>query len=96
MNFEGMLITFGPIVIMFLVFWVLMIRPEKKRQKNYTSMLDELRVHDKIITKGGIVGKVIKINGEEIIVDSEGTRLRMAKNAVNTKIASNAELNTEK
>lgn len=91
MGLEQMAILFGPIVIMFLVFWVLMIRPEKKRQKQYTGMLDELRVHDKILTKGGIIGKVVKINGEEIIIDSEGTRLRMAKNSISTKLDGKTE-----
>ncbi|MGL5822152.1 MAG: preprotein translocase subunit YajC [Sarcina sp.] len=91
MSLEGMLITFGPIVIMFIVFWVLMIMPEKRRQKKYAGMLSELRIHDKIVTKGGIIGRIHKINGDEIIIESEGTKLRVAKQGINSKLEKGSE-----
>lgn len=86
------LITLAPIIIMLGGFWLLMIMPEKKRQKKYKEMLIEIKVNDKVATNGGIIGKIIRINGDEIVLDSEGTRLRMFKNSINNKLDGKTEV----
>ena len=83
---EKMLITFLPIILMFVAFWFFMVRPEKKKQTKYSAMLAELRVNDKIVTKGGIMAKIVKITEKELIVESEGSRFRIDKNGVNARL----------
>lgn len=78
--------TFLPIIVIFAAFYFLMIRPQQKKQKQYKAMLGELKVNDKILTRGGIIGKITKISENELLIESEGTRLRISKEGVNTKL----------
>ena len=57
----AILINVLPFVVVLAVFYFLMIVPEKKRKKTYQTMIEELRVHDEIVTRGGIVGKITNI-----------------------------------
>lgn len=83
---QKMIITFLPIILMFVAFWFFMVRPEKKKQTKYNAMLAELRVNDKIVTKGGIMAKIVKITEKELIVESEGSRFRIDKNGVSARL----------
>ncbi|MGL5615479.1 MAG: preprotein translocase subunit YajC [Sarcina sp.] len=78
--------AFAPFIIIMVVFWFILVRPERKRQKEYNAMLKELKVNDKVITKGGIIGTIIKISGEEVIIESERTKLKVAKQCVTVKL----------
>lgn len=78
--------TFLPIIVIFAAFYFLMIRPQQKKQKQYKAMLGELKVNDKILTRGGIIGKITKISENELLIESEGTRLRISKEGINTKL----------
>ncbi len=51
-----------PIVLMFVVLYFLMIRPQMKRAKEHRSMIEALQKGDEVVTSGGVVGKVAKIN----------------------------------
>ncbi|ACL69978.1 preprotein translocase subunit YajC [Halothermothrix orenii] len=62
-----------PLVILFGVFWLFLIRPQKKQQKEHQEMLANLETGDKVVTIGGIKGKVIKIKDDII-------RLRVSSN----------------
>lgn len=92
MNIGQMLLLFAPIILIFIITWAMMIIPERKKQKKRLKMIEGLRTHDKILTKGGIIAKVVKINGEELVVDSEGTRFRISKEAIITKLDGKSEM----
>jgi len=62
-------ISFLPLVGMFVIFWFLILRPQMKRQKDLQSKLGGLKKGDQVLTAGGLVGKVIKI--DEHYVDLE-------------------------
>lgn len=66
-------------VLLLVVMYVIMILPENRRRKKYQSMLDNLKVNDKVITRGGIVAKVISINNEknEVVLETGPDRVRM-------------------
>ena len=55
-----------PLVIIFGIFWFLIIKPQKKQQQKHEKMLENLEVGDKIVTIGGIKGKVVKIKDDII------------------------------
>ncbi len=76
----GTLIMFGLIMV---VFYFFMIRPQMKKQKELAKFRNELKKGDKIVTTGGIYGKVLEIKEQVIIIEVEGqNRLKVDKSAV--------------
>jgi preprotein translocase subunit YajC len=63
---DSMLMSMLPIILMFVVLYFLMIRPQMKRQKEHKSMLDALTKGDEVVTAGGSLGKVTKL-GESYV-----------------------------
>ena len=80
----GGLMGLLPLILMFVVLWFLMIRPQMKRAKEHKAMVEALRRGDQVLTIGGIIGKVVSVDTEyeEIVVDSEGSQLRFGFNAI--------------
>ena len=66
-----LLATILPLVAMFAIMYFLLILPEKKRTKKYNTMLSELKVNDQVLTRGGIVGKIITIEDEQMVIQSD-------------------------
>lgn len=64
-------------VVVILVFYFFVIRPENKKKKAMQEMRDALKVGDKIITIGGIVGEVVHIKDENIVIETSADRVRM-------------------
>lgn len=69
----GMLASILPLVLMIAVFYFILIRPQRKKDKENKEMLAALKVGDKITTIGGIVGTIFKIKDEKVIVET-GTK----------------------
>ena len=65
------------IVAMIAIFYFMIIRPEKKRKKEEENLRSSLREGDKITTIGGIVGKIIDIDGENIVIETSKDRVRI-------------------
>lgn len=77
------LMSFLPLILIIVVFWLFMIRPQMKRQKELKKFRDALQKGDKIVTTGGIYGKVAEIQEYAIIMEVEsGVRLKVDKSAV--------------
>ncbi len=82
---ESSLMSFLPIILMFVVLYFVMIRPQMKRQKEQKSMLDALAKGDEVITAGGIAGKVTKVTDSFVSVEvSNGVDIQIQKSAVTT------------
>ena len=83
-----LLATILPLVAMFAIMYFLLILPEKKRTKKYNTMLSELKVNDQVLTRGGIVGKIITIEDEQMVIQSgpDRVRFRITKNAIAQKL----------
>lgn len=58
----SLLASFLPMVLLFVVFWFFLIRPQQKRQKEHAAMVQGLAVGDEIMTAGGITGRVLKLD----------------------------------
>lgn len=65
----GGLEAFLPLILIFIVFYFLMIRPQQKRAKEHKAMLEAVRRGDNIVTNGGIIGKVTKVEDTEVSVE---------------------------
>lgn len=77
--------SFLPIILMFVVLWFIMIRPQMKRQKETKTMLEALAKGDEVVTSGGILGKVTKVADQYVTVEvAPNTELTVQKNAVTT------------
>ena len=68
--------------LMVLVFYFFMIRPQKKKQKDLKKFREGLKAGDKIVSIGGIHGKILEISDSTVLIQSEGTKLRLEKSAV--------------
>jgi len=73
--------AFIPMVLVFVLFYFMIFMPEKKRKKEYNNMLSSLVVNDEIMTKGGIMGRIINIQEEYVILESgpDRARIKMSK-----------------
>ena len=65
------------IVILFVIFYFLLIRPERKRKQAAQAMRDNLQVGDTITTIGGVVGKVVSISNDFIVIETSEDRVRI-------------------
>jgi preprotein translocase subunit YajC len=80
---ESSLMSFLPIILMFVVLYFLMIRPQMKRQKEQKAMIEALTKNDEVITVGGILGKITKVADGYITVEiAEGTEVVVQKSAI--------------
>jgi preprotein translocase subunit YajC len=59
-----------------------MIRPQMKKQKDLKKFREGLKVGDKIVSIGGIHGKILEVSDSTVLIQSEGTKLRLEKSAV--------------
>ncbi|CAG2148158.1 preprotein translocase subunit YajC [Ralstonia mannitolilytica] len=75
--------SFLPIILMFVVLWFIMIRPQMKRQKETKAMLEALAKGDEVVTAGGILGKVTKVAEQFVTVEiAANTEITVQKSAV--------------
>ncbi|RZI41815.1 preprotein translocase subunit YajC [Herbaspirillum sp. HC18] len=82
---EGSFMSFLPIILMFVVLYFLMIRPQMKRQKEQKAMMEALGKGDEVVTAGGIVGKVTKVTDAYVTLEiAEGTEIVAQKASVST------------
>ena len=81
------------IVIMLVVLYVLMIRPENKRKKTASDMRENLAVGDNVTTVGGIVGKVVRVEDTKITLETsdDKVRIEIVKQAINNVTKQDAD-----
>ena len=73
-----------PLALMVLIFWLFIIRPEKKRNKEMQNMLESLQVADEVVTNGGIIGRVLSVQKDTVLIEtgSDRTKIRVVKSAI--------------
>ena len=83
-NTASMIMTVGMLVVMVAVFYFMIIRPQKKQEKETAKMLDGLTPGDTISTVGGIIGVVLKVKDDMVLIETgaDRTRIQIAKWAV--------------
>ncbi len=80
------LVTIGYIVFIVAIFWLLLIRPQRKQKKERTSMMESLAVGDEIYTAGGILGTITRIKEHTVWVRiSEKCEIELLKTSVGGK-----------
>ena len=70
------------LVLVLVVFYFFMIRPQQKKQKDLKKFRENLAVGDKVVTIGGVHGKILEINDTTVLINSEGSKIRFEKSAI--------------
>ena len=80
---------FVPLILIFLIMYFLLIRPQQKKVKEHQAMVAALRRGDQVVTQGGVVGKVVKVkdDGELELEIAEGVKVRVIQNTIATVIS---------
>ena len=79
----SMLASFIPLILIFLIFYFLLIRPQQKKQKEHKVLLDSIQRGDEILSSGGILGKVIKVDNNKLTVEiSKGVNVTIIRSTV--------------
>ena len=73
--------------LMFGVFYFFMIRPQMKKQKELKNFRENMKVGDRIVTIGGVHGKILEITDTTVLVNSEGSKIRFEKSAISQTAA---------
>jgi preprotein translocase subunit YajC len=79
----GALMQFLPLVLIFVVFYFLLIRPQSKRAKEHSAMIAALETGAEVVTSGGILGKVVELGDQILTVEiAEGVKVKVQRHTV--------------
>ncbi len=80
---ESSLVSLLPLVLMFVVLYFIMIRPQMKRQKEHKAMIDALAKGDEVVTAGGLLGRVTKVEDNVVSIElASNVEVRCQRNSV--------------
>ncbi len=72
-----------PMILMFVVLWFLMIRPQMKKAKDHKALIEALQKGDEVVTGGGLVGRIVKVGEAYVTLEiAEGTEVTVQKPAI--------------
>lgn len=79
----SLLVTLLPLLLIFVVFYLFIIRPQKKREDQRKAMIEAVKKGDKIVTAGGLHGTVTQVDDTSVLVQADtNVKLRIDKNAI--------------
>ncbi|HAH55501.1 MAG TPA: preprotein translocase subunit YajC [Flavobacterium sp.] len=83
----GQLTQFAPFLLMFVVIYFFMIRPQQKRAKQEKEFESALKVGDKIITKSGLHGKIAEVAETTVVIETMAGKLKMERSAISMEMS---------
>lgn len=76
----SLILQFLPIILIFLIMYFLILRPQRQRQKRHQEMIANIRRGDTVVTNGGLIGKVAKVEENELQVElAEGVKVKVMR-----------------
>ena len=87
---QGFIIQLLPLILIFVVFYFLLIRPQQKRVKQHKEMVSSLKVGNQIITSGGMLAKIVRVDDENFITISisDGVNVKVKRDTITEVMAS--------
>lgn len=81
------ILSFLPLILMFVIFYFLLIRPQQKRQKEHAEMVKNLQKGDKVVTSGGLIGEIQTIQDDYVVlkVGDQNTKIEVLKTSIQDK-----------
>jgi len=83
----GQISQFLPIILMFVVVYFLMIRPQQTRQKKEKQFEKDIKVGDKIVTKSGMHGKITELYEDTIVIETMAGKLKYERSAISMELS---------
>ncbi|QSW90030.1 MULTISPECIES: preprotein translocase subunit YajC [Flavobacterium] len=83
----GQLSQFAPFLLMFVVIYFFMIRPQQKRAKNEKEFENSLKVGDKIVTKSGFHGKIAELAETTVVIETMSGKLKLERSAISLELS---------
>nr|WP_265571448.1 preprotein translocase subunit YajC [Sphingomicrobium nitratireducens] len=81
-----------PLVLIFVIFWFLLIRPQQKRMREHQAEIAAVQKGDKVVTGGGLIGKVVRVTDDEVEIDlGGGTRVTAVKATLNSVVGARSK-----
>jgi preprotein translocase subunit YajC len=78
-----MLVQFAPFILIFVVMWFLLIRPQQKKAKEHRAMVAALKRGDRVVTNGGIYGQVSHVADDHLMVEiADGVKIKVVRDAI--------------
>jgi len=79
------LMSFLPFIIIFVLFYFMLIRPQMKQAKAHKLMIESIKKDDEVVTNGGVIGKVMKIKDQFVTLEiTTGTQMHIQKQSIQT------------
>lgn len=90
---QNFLVTWFPFILVIVVFYLMILLPENKRKKKYAQMLASMKLNDEVLTKGGILGKIVNLKEDFVIIESgpDRTRIKIDKNGISQVLTAKEE-----
>jgi len=80
---QGGLLSFLPLIVIFVVFYFLLIRPQMKRAKEHKALVAQLAAGDEVVTSGGILGKITNVGDSFVTIElAENVKVKLQKHAI--------------
>lgn len=73
----AMISSFMPLILMIVLFYFMLIRPQQKKEKAFRAMLAALKAGDKIVTSSGIEGKILSVKDDEVVIETGADRVKL-------------------
>jgi preprotein translocase subunit YajC len=78
----SMILQFAPIVVLVIIFYVIMIRPQSKKAKEHAALLSTMKPGDRVVTSAGVVGVLVSVKDRTVAIRSADTKLEVLKSSV--------------
>lgn len=79
----GFLIQMAPLLLIFVIFYFLLIRPQQKKMKDHRLLIEAVKKGDAVVTAGGVIGKVTKVDDAEVEVEiAANVRIKVVKSTL--------------
>jgi preprotein translocase subunit YajC len=83
------------LVLIIAIMYFTMIRPQQRKQKELKKLRDSLKQGDRVVTIGGIHGKILEVAESTVLISSDGTKIRFEKSAIASSIEDKADLSLD-
>ncbi len=88
----GPLVQFAPLILIFVVFYFLLIRPQQQKAKAHRNMLDNLKRNDQIVTAGGLYGRIIELGEKVVTLEiAQNVQIRVERSKIETTTGETTE-----
>lgn len=80
---QGGLMSFLPLIVIFIIFYFLLIRPQMKRSKEHRKLVEQLSTGDEVVTNGGLLGRITRVDESFVTVEfADKVRIKVQKQAI--------------